>query len=1543
MAPADPCLEFMTTHLRSGTWHSIDGSTAPLEFRNAAHVPGTRMVYGDGIDSSVVQAMLLKEPPAQRGQMVHQPRSAFSDTLGTDGALALANQVRMNVRLPASPLLDLTHPLVQPVDPQGRTAAPESATHVLVLPENHLANDLSGFGNPQVTQAPSVARETYLSDSFTGLVIGDRATFDNVEAMNPRFAPDEYPIFMHGALLKGQQQDAITDILNGLGRDALRASGKNIVLVVCDVAISPNGLNDAATALFSRLPAEHPKLTAFPTATLLAPTPSTASPQLSEVVSTSTGLSNDGRFGLVPNLIRTYTDAPEAPATSTGRTPMVQMHAPVLSSARGPGVAVTDRAGQPLTMNKELEGQLRSLGDNSRAIDPATRSLTFMYGPGYGNGYGYGYGQYPPPPPPPQMMYAPPPPPPMLNLADPGGYIARMPVSGTGITGPAVMASWNMVESRLSQFGYLWQNPRVQETLLAFKHQLNYELYLRATTDKTNAQISNDVNAKFGSSRVGAFTQTMAELGALSVPQKLWKENQYSSNFPQWLAETREYYADRLALWGKLNPAVADRVVEPRNQRILESTPLGVSFDNVLFGLPNYGEGTPGYFQFWADASHHLVNVSTGTVVAHVFEGVMRGGVLDLTEVPALLDRIKNGFIKSLVITVWKLDGTVLVPDSDITIHTRNSYDANAPILNPGELSQTYWSQQSRLYMQKVYRSAELNRQGIRSSYAEILEPLEPPAGSSRRGGFSGVHPIFVLQEAVAKLNSIVGEDVRDLSGRRRSIAREALQNQMLDGMPDAPVRTGSFDMGGLADSLPPLQRVPTGAGVGWGEDYGFAPGNLQRTNTTQYAPDDMPSSSSSSSRRSSNYHPSNNPSPPRALPPRDSPPSSHRSHRSHRSEHRSQSNSGPSSGQVMMPPPSRSRTYDVDAYGRPKDRFSTRHGAYSDSLVVHPDPGSRVEYLTDRPGATLFGPDQASKAALDRNLLMPSGVYQFAMEGMPGAGLLDGQKVTPAQVKDLIVADPRFQGQDIALVDCDPAFPIGNALDTFLVDLWKLLMADPRWNPLSAVFGGVGNVDVRVTAGGPGEVVALNNSIGFDGRIRLNAGGFRSVTQHPSASDGAFVPMLRQHGVTLVEAVHEARSGGGISLTDPAGNLVALSRTDFLVKGLNDPVHLQNAVDQQPVEMPPGASTGQQPAEAMPTWELWKPANLVEVRPNVFSANSHVPVTVTGERPETREAKAYYDGLALSATKANPIVDVGVGKGLGVLPADVAAARLMLEQFAQRRTPALLSTRGKATDDLLDAIMPYGAPLIHQTLAKGGLGGLNLGSRFTFTVPRSTDRVGTTPEVAEGVTAGLLQSAREMAKPTAAIKLVNEDLAKMIWAADLGKSKEQFNRAGWSPEQMTQHLGEVSAMAERVGNLPKVAIIKPVLEFGAVGHADLVFDYGMTGDAQRAGHLMDSLGKVQAAGKLGTGAPDALTTDHFASMVAAAGTVDLSLPTLGALGAALTSGNLDAALTNFDRYKGQFSLDDKVSLVEGLDRLKSTMPEQVDNIQRVMQTVLSC
>jgi len=148
--------------------------------------------------------------------------------------------------------------------------------------------------------------------------------------------------------------------------------------------------------------------------------------------------------------------------------------------------------------------------------------------------------------------------------------------------------------------------------------------------------------------------------------------------------------------------------------------------------------------------------------------------------------------------------------------------------------------------------------------------------------------------------------------------------------------------------------------------------------------------------------------------------------------------------------------------------------------------------------------------------------------------------------------------------------------------------------------------------------------------------------------------------------------------------------------------------------------------------------------------------------------------------------------------------------------------------------------------------------------------------------------------------------------------------------------------MSERVGGHQDVAIFEPVLEFGAKNHANVVFDYALTPEAARAGVLMDAVAGLEAAGKLGTATPDALTTDNLASMVKASGTKDLSLPTLGALGE-MKAGNFEAALMAFNQYRGQFTVPQKGSILDGLERLKESMPGNVGQIQQLMEAVLDC
>ncbi|WP_460777999.1 hypothetical protein, partial [Micromonospora polyrhachis] len=255
-------------------------------------------------------------------------------------------------------------------------------------------------------------------------------------------------------------------------------------------------------------------------------------------------------------------------------------------------------------------------------------------------------------------------------------------------------------------------------------------------------------------------------------------------------------------------------------------------------------------------------------------------------------------------------------------------------------------------------------------------------------------------------------------------------------------------------------------------------------------------------------------------------------------------------------------------------------------------------------------------------------------------------------------------------------------------------------------------------------------------------------------------------------------------------------------------------------------------------------------------------------------------------------MVVLGVaGPGRDALSGDVAGVNVLLEQFAQRGQSVVVVTRGRVSGDLLSVVGRYGAAVVHQTLKKsagaglGGLGGLKLSvdNNWTVTASNAAQGVSGASDVWDRVTPAVLDAAVRLARPTAAVKRVDDGLGELIWASDFGVARSTFGRLGWSPDQMKSHLASVREMVLRVPDQPALAVFEPVLEFGAVGQSDIVFDYAAAEVVDRPRVLLDSVAQLESVGQLGGG----LTTDRLAAMVVAAGVGvrDISVPVLAVIG----------------------------------------------------------
>ncbi|MFV2105245.1 DUF6531 domain-containing protein [Micromonospora sp. LOL_015] len=280
---------------------------------------------------------------------------------------------------------------------------------------------------------------------------------------------------------------------------------------------------------------------------------------------------------------------------------------------------------------------------------------------------------------------------------------------------------WDEVRVRLAAYKRLQGNSRLQRRLAAFKEQVNYELSLQ-DDGYSSQQIFAASEKYFGSAydRAKRFAEELAESYAFSVNSDWWVEHQDDRDFEKKLEEEVGRLKSNLALWGKLGPAVAERITKSAGQRILESTPGGVIFDNLMFGTSGYTDYPPILERMWEAFSHKLVDVSGGVIDAHVFRAVMVPSVLHDVELEALFELVKQGRIDGLRIVAWEFvsKGTI-AKRHEYLIRNRSEYEA-VPKLYKGKTTQSFDAQQNDLYQQFRYREAENNRKGLQFTIPNV-------------------------------------------------------------------------------------------------------------------------------------------------------------------------------------------------------------------------------------------------------------------------------------------------------------------------------------------------------------------------------------------------------------------------------------------------------------------------------------------------------------------------------------------------------------------------------------------------------------------------------------------------------------------------------------------------------------------------------------------------------------------------------------------------------------------------------------------------------
>ncbi|MGV9210275.1 toxin glutamine deamidase domain-containing protein [Micromonospora sp. RB23] len=374
-----------------------------------------------------------------------------------------------------------------------------------------------------------------------------------------------------------------------------------------------------------------------------------------------------------------------------------------------------------------------------------------------------------------------------------------------------------------------------------------------------------------------------------------------------------------------------------------------------------------------------------------------------------------------------------------------------------------------------------------------------------------------------------------------------------------------------------------------------------------------------------------------------------------------------------------------------------------------------------------------------------------------------------------------------------------------------------------------------------------------------------------------------------------------------------------------------------------PGQEHAGEPVEALapPTWSLRPPTGVTT------HGDVHV-ISSDGRAVPQR----FVDHLASQADADHPVIVLNAPRpDKSALATDVATLNYLLEQFAQRAQLPVVVSRGKAHGDLLDVAARYGATVLEPTLARAGGLGIQLDQhQWKAISPRQeegrVDAANASEDVWPEITAGVLGAATRMARPTEAVTRVDDAFGELIWARDLEASREVFQRLAeqWSPERMKAGLEQVNQMKARVPDQPALSVFAPVLEFGAVGQAGIVFDYASAQPELRPKVLLNAVGQLDAEGKLNRPGPveGGVTTERLAAMVGDVGVTDITKSVLHVLGQ-IKAHEFDSAQGFIDANKGKLTTEQKGQWVDAIAGLVQTMEGHADQLRQLSEGVLQC
>ncbi|MGC4855707.1 toxin glutamine deamidase domain-containing protein [Micromonospora sp. DT4] len=444
---------------------------------------------------------------------------------------------------------------------------------------------------------------------------------------------------------------------------------------------------------------------------------------------------------------------------------------------------------------------------------------------------------------------------------------------------------------------------------------------------------------------------------------------------------------------------------------------------------------------------------------------------------------------------------------------------------------------------------------------------------------------------------------------------------------------------------------------------------------------------------------------------------------------------------------------------------------------------------------------------------------------------------------------------------------------------------------------------------------------------LRAAAPGSRAfvVVRQPRRIGHVLVGIRDEHGAAVVDP----QTG---QLAKLPSNTVGLSL-----------VPLSHDFPQPPVEAVAVSADTVVEAVGAPSWSVRLLGGVRVEHPNVYVLD----VVAASRLSEEVARQALITRLGEMADGDDPVVMLWAPRlNTEPLVSDVAALNYLLEQLAQRGQLPVVVSRTRVTDALVTVTRRYGAAIVHTTTRKPNNVSIGLDTYWTASPSSQEDHPDTSRSTFAQITRDLLSQAVTLAHRTPAVARVEDTLGELIWAPNLTAARDVFTtaRQRWSTQQIRDNLNRVRQMIERVPDQPDLARYAPVLEFGARGHADIVFDYALADPADRPTTLLTAVGNLEARGQLNSDPEAGLTATQLAAMVTTVGTTGITISVLNVI-RDIKKGEFTTAATYINQHKGRLTSDEKGHWVQAIADLQRVpaMEKNSGALEELAAEVMEC